>query len=214
MWTDAAGVTAVDPPLPTAMRIAEGHTLLLDARMLLRCNCLNVQQGLLRVAVTEATAGDPFDTLEDETVTLGFLRAGDHLPLDLLRRSWLHLEALTPVELVEGGRTLPEEGASSLTDWAVALLLVRHLSDAEQRLLALLQLLAERLGHRCGHWVELPLRLTHGRIAELVGHTRVTVTRQLSKWRQAGLIAPEASAQGGLRLSPRLLEERRPAARR
>ncbi|MFM7674174.1 MAG: helix-turn-helix domain-containing protein [Synechococcus sp.] len=198
------------------MRITEGHTLLLDAQVLLRCHCLHVQQGLLRVAVSEASAGDPFDGLAEEAVTLGFLRGGDHLPLDLLRRSWLHLEALTPVELLEGegGHALPEEGASSLTDWAVALLLVRHLSDAEQRLQALLQLLAERLGHRCGPWVELPLRLTHGRIAELVGHTRVTVTRQLSKWRQAGLIAPEASAQGGLRLSPKLLEERRPATRR
>ncbi|MFY8147967.1 MAG: helix-turn-helix domain-containing protein [Prochlorococcaceae cyanobacterium] len=193
------------------MRISEGHTLLLDAQLLLRCRCLTVEEGLLRVAVSEATAGDPFDALGAEAVTLGFLRSGDQLPLDLLRRSWLHLEALTPVELVEAGPGSLAEGASSLTDWTVSLLLVRHLGDAEQRLLALLRLLSERLGHRCGPWVELPLRLTHGRIAELIGHNRVTVTRQLSKWRQAGLIAPDASAQGGLRLSARLLEPLPPA---
>ena len=194
-------------PVPTTLRIAPGHTVLLDAASLERSSmelshCLSVAQGLLRVAVS----GPDVEALDSESITLGFLQAGDRLPLDLLRRSRFHLEALTPVRLEEGGGLLPPEGATSLHDWTVALLLIRHLGEAEQRLAALLQLLVERLGHRCGDWYELPLHLSHQRLAELVGHTRVTVTRQLSKWRQAGLVGGDTNAQGGLRLAPDLVE--------
>ena len=194
-------------PVPTMLRIAPGHTVLLDAASLERSSmelshCLSVAQGLLRVAVS----GPDVEALDSTSITLGFLQAGDQLPLDLLRRSRFHLEALTPVRLEEGGGLLPPEGATSLHDWTVALLLIRHLGEAEQRLTALLQLLVERLGHRCGDWYELPLHLSHQRLAELVGHTRVTVTRQLSKWRQAGLVGGDTNAQGGLRLAPDLVE--------
>ncbi len=191
-----------DTALRPQLRIAPGHTVLLDASSLERSRCLSVAQGLLRVAVS----GPDGEALESDPITLGFLQAGDQLSLDLLRRSRLHLEALTPVRLEEGGGLLPPEGATNLNDWTVALLLIRHLNEAEQRLAALLQLLVERLGRRCGDWYELPLHLTHQRLAELVGHTRVTVTRQLSKWRQAGLIAGDTSAEGGLRLAPALVQ--------
>ncbi|SBO43811.1 helix-turn-helix domain-containing protein [Cyanobium sp. NIES-981] len=222
MSTDALSVipagTLPFPPSQPPLHIAAGHTLLLDETALLRCASFVVQAGLLRVAVSEPgeiAPGScaPWDLGPERVVTLGFLCGGDHLPLDLLRRARLHLEALTPVVLVAAAAGVPPAGAASLNDWTVALLLVRHLDDAEQRLLALLQLLAERLGRRCGAWVDLPLRLTHERIAGLIGHTRVTVTRLLSKWRQAGLIGVEASAEGGLRLSPTLLALR-PAAGR
>ncbi len=205
--TIESGATAKVVPAPAALRIAPGHTVLLDAASLERnsmelSHCLSVAQGLLRVAVS----GPDVEALESESITLGFLQAGDQLPLDLLRRSRFHLEALTPVHLEEGAGLLPPEGATSLHDWTVALLLIRHLGEAEQRLAALLQLLVERLGRRCGDWYELPLHLSHQRLAELVGHTRVTVTRQLSKWRQAGLVAGDTNAQGGLRLSPELVQ--------
>ena len=186
----------------TAMEIAMGHTMLLDASALLSSRCLSVTRGLMRVAVSEGAG----EALEAAPITLGFLQSGDQLPLDLLRRSRFHLEAITAVQLVEDWALLPPEGASSLNDWTLALLLIRHLGDAEQRLAAVLQLLVERLGRRNGAWYELPIHLTHERIAELVGHTRVTVTRQFSRWRQAGLVATETSQEGGLRLAPSLVE--------
>ena len=61
------------------------------------------------------------------------------------------------------------------------------------------------LGRRCGPWCDLPFRLTHDRIAELIGTTRVTTTRLISRLRQARLIeAPVGEA--GMRLAPELIE--------
>jgi CRP-like cAMP-binding protein len=69
-----------------------------------------------------------------------------------------------------------------------------------------LQLLVERLGRRNGAWYELPLRLTHAQLADLSGHTRVTVTKQLSRLRNLGLIEQDAGPSKTLRISPELLE--------
>jgi CRP-like cAMP-binding protein len=70
----------------------------------------------------------------------------------------------------------------------------------------LLQLLVQRLGHRRGAWYDLPIRLTHAELAELSGHTRVTVTRQLSRWRDQGLIEQGEGPQRCLRIAPALVE--------
>jgi CRP-like cAMP-binding protein len=81
---------------------------------------------------------------------------------------------------------------------------VRHLGQAEQRLHALLALLVNRLGLRCSDTYQLPFRLTHDRFGELIGATRVTTTRLLSKWRQADLVAM-APGDVTMRLSPELI---------
>jgi hypothetical protein len=195
---------SLTPSLTPALtlQIAVGHTMVLDAALLQRSSCLNVAQGLLRVAIS----GLELEPLDAPAITLGFLQAGDQLNLDLLRRSRLHLEAIFPVELKDDEERLPSEGSNSLNDWTVALLMIRHLGEAEQRIAALMQLLVERLGRRCGEWYELPMLLTHAQLAELSGHTRVTVTRQLSKWRKAGLISTQTCPGGGLRLAPQLMQ--------
>ena len=76
--------------------------------------------------------------------------------------------------------------------------------QAEQRLHALLALLVNRLGLRCSDSYQLPFRLTHDRFGELIGATRVTTTRLLSKWRQADLVAM-APGEVTMRLSPDLI---------
>lgn len=185
-----------------ALTIDCGHTLLLDESQLERHHCLTVQSGLVRVAISRPE----HEALQAHAITLGFLQTGDHLSLDLLRHARLHLQALWPTRLMEGGTTLPAVGSTSLHDWTLGLLLIRHLGDAEQRILALLQLLVKRLGQRCGAWYELPFRLTHAELAELSGHTRATVTRQLCRWREQGLIGPDGHSDRGLRLAPELIE--------
>ena len=62
-----------------------------------------------------------------------------------------------------------------------------------------------RLGRRCGNWCDLPFRLTHERIGELIGATRVTTTRMISKIRQAQLLEVPAG-DTCLRLAPSLVE--------
>ena len=187
---------------PMQLTIRAGHTMLLDEQLLQRTHCLSVEAGLVRVAISNPDQ----EALQAQLVTLGFLQAGDHLPLDLLRNSRLHLQALTPTQLIGEGSTLPAVGANSLHDWTLDLLLIRHLSEAEQRIQALLQLLVERLGRRRGEWYELPVRLTHAELAELSGHTRVTVTRQLSRLREQGLIEPNGGPDRSLRIAPELVE--------
>ncbi|MFM8525519.1 MAG: helix-turn-helix domain-containing protein [Cyanobacteriota bacterium] len=185
------------------LRIASGHTVHLTASTLHHTTSLQVVSGLVRVS---CSSGEQ-EPLAVKAMTLGFLQAGDHLALDLLRRSWLHLEAITPVQMASCVDPLPLDGASGLCDWTAALLRIHHLGASEDRLRALFQLLADRLGRRCGDWVELPLRLTHDRCAELIGHNRVTVTRHLSRWRQQGLFDPDGAGTGAMRLSPLLLHD-------
>jgi CRP-like cAMP-binding protein len=193
MTTTEAGV---------ALSIRAGNTLLLDACLLQRNQCFTVHSGLVRVAASRPDQ----EALTAEPVTLGFLQAGDQLPLDLLRTTRLHLEALQTAQLVEGCSAEPVAGTNNLHEWTLSLLLLRNLNDAEQRIGALLQLLVERLGRRNGAWYELPLRLTHAELADLSGHTRVTVTKQLSKWRSLGLIEQDQGPQRTLRIAPELLE--------
>ena len=82
-------------------------------------------------------------------------------------------------------------GFDAVNEWTLQLLRIRHLGNAEQRLQALFSILVNRLGRRCGQWCELPFRLTHERIGELIGSTRVTSTRLISKLRTSELlIAP------------------------
>ena len=73
------------------------------------------------------------------------------------------------------------------------------------RLHARLALLVNRLGLRCSDSFQLPFRLTHDRFGELIGATRVTTTRVLSKWRQADLVEMPSS-EITMRLAPALIE--------
>ena len=85
------------------------------------------------------------------------------------------------------------------------MLRIRLLGNAELRLHALLALLVNRLGRRCGQWCDLPFRITHDRIGELIGSTRVTSTRLISKLRNSDQL-DTPSGDNNLRLSAALIE--------
>jgi hypothetical protein len=187
---------------PACLSISVGHTLLLDESNFSRSKRLKVSEGLIRVAFSSVH----IEPMEAEPITLGFLQSGDQLPLELLRHSWLHLEAIKTTSLTDTSELSQGAEAISLNDWTASLLMIQHLSDSQQRLRALLQLLVDRLGQRCGSWYELPMRLKHERLAEMVNHTRVTVSRHMSRWRQAGLIDSEHHEHGHLRIAPELLD--------
>jgi hypothetical protein len=187
---------------PACLSIPVGHTLMLDASNFSRSTRLRVSEGLIRVAFSSVH----IEPMEAEPITLGFLQSGDQLPLELLRHSWLHLEAIKTTSLTDTSELSQGVEAISLNDWTASLLMIQHLSDSQQRLRALLQLLVDRLGQRCGSWYELPMRLKHERLAEMVNHTRVTVSRHMSRWRQAGLIDSDHHEHGHLRIAPALLD--------
>ena len=186
------------PPLRSAapIRLAQGQSLLIDPAAGPAGSTLEVLEGVARVFCP---------CPETEGMTLAFLQAGDQLCCDRLCSEGVCVEALTPLQVHRGVLPQPSGGFDAVNEWTLQLLRIRHLGSAEQRLHALLSLLVRRLGRRCGAWCDLPFRLTHERIAELIGTTRVTTTRLLSRIRQQELLVVP-SGQSGLRLAPALVE--------
>ncbi|CAK6693206.1 Crp/Fnr family transcriptional regulator [Synechococcus sp. CCY9201] len=179
----------------SSVRVPIGQTVLLDPGLRAEGSCIEVLEGIARVYC-------PCE--ETEGMTLAFLQPGDQLCTDRLCSEGVCVEALTPLVF----RTDTEAAGSGfdpVNEWTLQLLRIRHLSSAEQRLHALLSLLVRRLGRRCGNWCDLPFRLTHERIGELIGTTRVTTTRLISRIRQARLIEVPSGASV-LRLAPELVE--------
>ena len=142
---------------------------------------------------------------ETEGMTLAFLQSGDRLRTDRLCSEGACVEALTALKFRRDAVGDDELGMDAVNEWTLQLLRVRHLGQAEQRLHALLALLVNRLGLRCSDAFQLPFRLTHDRFGELIGATRVTTTRLLSKWRQAELLEM-SSGDFTMRFSPELIE--------
>jgi hypothetical protein len=179
-----------------AVRMPVGQTVLLDPSLRPEGSCIEVLEGMARVYC-------PCE--ETEGMTLAFLQPGDQLRTDRLCSEGVCVEALTPLLFSTEAEPAAEAGFDPVNEWTLQLLRIRHLGNAEQRLHALLSLLVRRMGRRCGDWCDLPFRLTHERIGELIGATRVTTTRMISKIRQAKLIEVPAG-DSCLRLAPSLVE--------
>lgn len=184
-----------DQPL-SCVRMPAGQTVLLDPALRPGGSSIEVLEGIARVYC-------PCE--ETEGMTLAFLQPGDQLRTDRLCSDGVCVEALTPLCFRSETETASDSGFDPVNEWTLQLLRIRHLGSAEQRLHALLGLLVRRLGRRCGPWCDLPFRLTHERIGELIGTTRVTTTRLISRIRQAQLLEAPVG-EPGLRLAPSLVE--------
>ena len=78
-----------------------------------------------------------------------------------------------------------------LMNWLLELHLVGHLVSVQQRIECIFMLLMGKLGIKLtnSELVLLPFPLSHGRIVELIGSTRSTVTRQITRLRQKHLLS-------------------------
>jgi CRP-like cAMP-binding protein len=90
---------------------------------------------------------------------------------------------------------LPREEWHRVTDALIRhirhseeLLEILHCPQVEASLLRVLNWLAQRFGQESKFGRRIELRLTHQELAELIGSTRVTVTRLLSSFERRGLI--------------------------
>lgn len=180
----------------SAVRMPAGQCVLIDPALRPGGSCLEVIDGIARVYC-------PCE--ETEGMTLAFLQAGDQLRTDRLCSEGVCVEALTPLCFRSDAEAVQGHGFDAVNEWTLQLLRIRHLGSAEQRLHALLSLLVRRMGRRCGAWCDLPFRLTHERIGELIGTTRVTTTRLISRIRTAQLIEVP-NGEPGLRLAPELVD--------
>ncbi|MEO1001700.1 MAG: helix-turn-helix domain-containing protein [Cyanobacteria bacterium J06638_7] len=179
-----------------AVRVPAGQSVLIDSNLHSASSAIEVLEGVARV----------YCPCEDtEGMTIAFLQPGDQLRTDRLCSEGVCVEALTPLCFRNHGEISDRQGFDAVNEWTLQLLRIRHLGSAEQRLHALLALLVNRLGRRCGNWCDLPFRLTHERIGELIGTTRVTTTRLISRFRNAQMIDVPSGASG-MRLAPALIE--------
>ncbi len=155
------------------------------------------QQGIARLS---GSFGDHFPD-----ITLAFCGDSESSWLRLPDGSNFLLEALTNSSIgLHYADNCPKE-QDLLWQWLFDFHLVRHPVGAEARLVALLQLLIGRFGIRRSDGYELPFPLGHARMAELIGATRSTVTRQITLFRSKNdlqLIEPG----GTFLLSARLIE--------
>jgi CRP-like cAMP-binding protein len=120
--------------------------------------------------------------------TIGIWGAGDIVGLPLSQADPYQVECLTTV--CASSSTFTEQNWQpfilSYLQNVEALLGIVHIRSTAARLLQLLYWLAERFGIRTPQGWLLEINLTHQSLAELIGSTRVTVTRQLQEFEQDG----------------------------
>lgn len=183
----------------SSIQLTEGQTyLLVPPQQGLHCVGLTISTGITRIS---GSFGNNF-----HDITLGFCGDSDQSWFSMPNDSNLLLEALTAASIkIEYLATCPHN-QDLMSQWLFDLHLVRHPIGSEARLVSLFQLLVSRFGVRRGDGYFLPFSLGHARIAELIGATRSTVTRQMSLLRQQQDLNVNNS-QGHYLLSSRLIEQ-------
>ncbi|HLO83962.1 MAG TPA: Crp/Fnr family transcriptional regulator [Nostocaceae cyanobacterium] len=133
-----------------------------------------------------------FTYLEDgTTVALGLWGPGDVVGNGLSKITPYQIECLTKVEAT----TLPFEQGTQLTETlfnhlqqAEELMVIRSHRKVESMLIQLLAWLSKKFGSEVEKGRLIDMRLTHEDLAELIGSTRVTITRVLGQLENEGLI--------------------------
>ncbi len=130
--------------------------------------------------------------LEDATVvTTGLYGPGDVVGQALSTVDPYQIECMTPVEAIllnlETDQ-IPSEWLLTHLQQAEDLIIIRSYRRVETMLVKLLGWLAKRFGRDIETGNLIDLRLTHQDLAELMGTTRVTVTRILGQLEEQGLI--------------------------
>lgn len=130
--------------------------------------------------------------LEDGTVvTLGLWGAGDVVGKALSHLDPYQLECLTKVEAARLSTDDWQQTQAALLahlQQAGELTLIRSHRRVDIMLLKLLNWLGKKFGRQVEQGQLIDLRLTHQDIAEILGSTRVTITRTLNQLEQQGLI--------------------------
>jgi CRP-like cAMP-binding protein len=147
------------------------------------------QQSLWKI---EAGVVRTITWLEDGTIAAtGLWGPGDLVGKALSKLEPYQIECLTTVEvsLLPVSRLYEEtEALISNLQQSEAFSLIRSYRKIDAMVLKLLSWLAKKFGREVetGHLIDL--RLTHQDLAEMLGTTRVTITRTLSQFEQQGLI--------------------------
>jgi len=154
------------------------------SRLPLQLNCLwQIESGVVRT----------FTWLENGTIVpLGLWGKGDVVSSLLSKADPYQIECLTPVEAT----LLPLDKYDRVNEALIQhiqqlqeFLEILHCRPVEASLIRLLNWLAKKFGRGTEKGQLIELRLTHQEIAEILGTTRVTVTRLLKEFEEQGAIA-------------------------
>jgi CRP-like cAMP-binding protein len=125
------------------------------------------------------------------TVALGLWGAGDIVGRSLSKLEPYQMECLTKVEAT----ILPINEWHNSTETLLAhiqqaeeLMVIRSYKKVDTMLIKLLAWLSKRFGSEVEKGRLIDMRLTHEDLAEMLGSTRVTITRILGQFEQEGLI--------------------------
>jgi CRP-like cAMP-binding protein len=145
-------------------------------------SCWKIETGVVRA----------LSWLEDGTVvTLGLWGAGEIVGKALAQIDPYQLECLTKVEATRlqiGDWQQTQAALLAHIQQAGELTLIRSHRRVDMMLLKLLNWLGKRFGRQVEQGQLIDLRLTHQDLAEMLGSTRVTITRTLNQLEQQGLI--------------------------
>ncbi|ABA20089.1 Possible Transcriptional Regulator, Crp/Fnr family [Trichormus variabilis ATCC 29413] len=125
------------------------------------------------------------------TVALGLWGPGDILGRALSKLEPYQMECLTKVEAT----IVPIEEWKNPTDTLLAhiqqaeeLMVIRSYKKVDTMLIKLLAWLSKKFGSEVDKGRLIDMRLTHEDLAEMLGSTRVTITRILGQFEEEGLI--------------------------
>lgn len=125
------------------------------------------------------------------TVALGLWGPGDIVGRSLSKLEPYQMECLTKVEAT----VLPINEWDNSTETLLAhiqqaeeLMVIRSYKKVDTMLIKLLAWLSKRFGSEVDKGRLIDMRLTHEDLAEMLGSTRVTITRILGQFEQEGLI--------------------------
>ena len=130
--------------------------------------------------------------LEDGTnITLGLWGVGDVVGRALSKAEPFQIECLTPVEAT----LFPFDKWYQINEAIIRhnhqfqeFMEILHCRSVDASLLRLLSWLAKKFGYGVRQGQLIDLRLTHQEISEIIGTTRVTVTRLLNEFEKQGMI--------------------------
>jgi CRP-like cAMP-binding protein len=148
--------------------------------------CITKAYWLIQEGFVRAVTWD----LEGNLTTLGMWGAGDIVSYEFSEISPYQIECLSPVKALR--TPVPENLVKIILSHyrcTEALLAITHTNPIAIRLLKLLQWLGDRFGNLTGEGAcKITLRMTHQQLAEVLGTTRVTVTRLLGLLQKENLV--------------------------
>ncbi|NET39752.1 MAG: Crp/Fnr family transcriptional regulator [Cyanothece sp. SIO1E1] len=169
----------ISTPLP---QISSSHKFKRRDVIPLESNILwHIDRGFVRTLTWDLTG---------TVVTLGFWGPGDIIGYSLSQTEPYQIECLSALEahVLAANYGYSHEAMMAHIQQAEALLKIVRGGRADSRLLQFLSWLSQRFGCASSQGQLLKLRLTHQDIADVLGTTRVTVTKLLKQLEQEGRI--------------------------